>query len=88
MRKFENRPKFILVPNMVDKRTCAVIMKYPYLRALDAIQLSTAIDVRVDAFLTNDNKLENINMIRHTSTIDQSDKQERNETDWNHADCL
>jgi len=34
--------------------------KYPMLRALDAIQLSTAIELEVDAFLTNDKKLRRI----------------------------
>ena len=38
--------------------------KYPTLRALDAIQLSTAIDSEVDAFLTNDNKLKQIKDVK------------------------
>jgi len=38
--------------------------KYPMLRALDAIQLSTAIEVEVDAFLTNDKKLRRVKEIK------------------------
>ena len=38
--------------------------KYPVLRAMDAIQLSTAIDVDVDAFLTNDKKLKQIKEVK------------------------
>jgi predicted nucleic acid-binding protein len=38
--------------------------KYPVLRALDAIQLSVAIDVEVDVFLTNDNKLKQIKEVK------------------------
>ena len=37
---------------------------YPQLRAIDAIQLSAAIDVGADAFLTNDNKLKQIKEIK------------------------
>lgn len=38
--------------------------QYPDLRTIDAIQLSTAIDVRADAFLTNDKKLKRIKEIK------------------------
>ena len=38
--------------------------KYPMLRALDAIQLSTAIEEEVDAFLTNDKKLKRIREVK------------------------
>lgn len=38
--------------------------KYPILRALDALQLSTAIEVRVDAFLTNDDKLKRVEGVK------------------------
>jgi predicted nucleic acid-binding protein len=38
--------------------------KYPGLRALDAVQLSTAISVEADGFLTNDNKLKQIKEIK------------------------
>jgi len=38
--------------------------KYPVLRALDAVQLSTAIEMEVDAFLTNDNKLKRIKEVK------------------------
>ena len=38
--------------------------KYRVLRAMDAIQLSTAIEVRVDAFLTNDNKLRRVKEVK------------------------
>ncbi|MFQ6091356.1 MAG: type II toxin-antitoxin system VapC family toxin [bacterium] len=34
--------------------------QYPHLKALDAIQIAVAIDVGVDAFLTNDNSLKQI----------------------------
>ncbi|MGA1844916.1 MAG: type II toxin-antitoxin system VapC family toxin [bacterium] len=37
--------------------------QYSYLRAIDAIQISVAIDVGVDAFLTNDIKLKQIKEI-------------------------
>jgi predicted nucleic acid-binding protein len=38
--------------------------KYPNLRTLDAIQISAAIDIGVDAFLTNDKKLKEIKEIK------------------------
>ncbi len=38
--------------------------RYPFLRALDAIQISAAIDVGADAFLTNDDKLKRIKEIK------------------------
>lgn len=38
--------------------------KYPVLRALDAIQLSTALEMEVDAFVTNDNKLKRIKEVK------------------------
>ena len=38
--------------------------QYPDLRALDAIQLSTALDVGADAFLTNDKKLKQVKEIK------------------------
>jgi len=37
--------------------------KYPVLKTIDAIQISTAIDVEADAFLTNDKNLEKIKEI-------------------------
>ena len=37
---------------------------YPYLKAFDAIQISVAINVGADAFITNDNKLKQIKDIR------------------------
>jgi len=37
---------------------------YPSLRALDAIQISVALDVGVDVFLTNDKKLKQIQELR------------------------
>jgi len=37
--------------------------QYSYLRAIDAIQISVAIDVGADAFLTNDKKLKQIREI-------------------------
>ena len=44
--------------------------RYPELRALDAIQLSAAIDVGADAFITNDKKLKRINEIRVLVLLD------------------
>ena len=38
--------------------------QYPNIKALDAIQISTAIDVGADAFITNDKKLEQIKVIK------------------------
>ena len=38
--------------------------KYPHLKTLDAIQISTALNIGVDAFLTNDNKLRRIKDIK------------------------
>ena len=38
--------------------------QYPNIKALDAIQISTAIDVGADAFITNDKKLEQIKEIK------------------------
>lgn len=38
--------------------------RYPFLRALDAIQISTSIDVGADAFLTNDDKLKQVKEIK------------------------
>lgn len=38
--------------------------EYPDIKALDAIQISTAIDVGADAFITNDKKLEQIEEIK------------------------
>lgn len=38
--------------------------RYPFLRTIDAIQVSTALDVGADAFLTNDKKLKQINEIK------------------------
>ncbi|HAK60148.1 MAG TPA: hypothetical protein DCO77_07160 [Nitrospiraceae bacterium] len=37
---------------------------YADLRALDAIQIATALDIKADAFLTNDKKLKKIKEIR------------------------
>jgi predicted nucleic acid-binding protein len=34
--------------------------KYPMLKALDALQLATALELHVDAFLTNDMKLKRV----------------------------
>jgi predicted nucleic acid-binding protein len=34
--------------------------KYPVLRALDALQLATAIQIQANAFLTNDTKLKRV----------------------------
>ncbi len=38
--------------------------RYPFLRALDAIQMSSSIDVGADAFLTNDDKLKWVREIK------------------------
>ena len=38
--------------------------QYPYLKAIDSIQISTAIDVGADAFITNDIKLKQIEEIK------------------------
>lgn len=38
--------------------------RYPNIKALDAIQISAAIDVGADAFITNDKKLEQIKEIK------------------------
>ena len=38
--------------------------RYPFLRTIDALQVSTALDVGADAFLTNDKKLKQINEIK------------------------
>ena len=38
--------------------------RYPFLRALDAIQISACIDVGADAFLTNDDKLKQVKEIK------------------------
>lgn len=38
--------------------------KYPSIKALDALQLSVAIDIGTDAFLTNDKKLEKVSEIK------------------------
>jgi len=38
--------------------------RYPFLRTIDAIQVSTALDVGADAFLTNDKKLKQINEVK------------------------
>lgn len=38
--------------------------RYTFLRTIDAIQVSTALDVGADAFLTNDKKLKQINEIK------------------------
>jgi predicted nucleic acid-binding protein len=38
--------------------------RYPFLRALDAIQISGCIDVGADAFLTNDDKLKQVKEIK------------------------
>lgn len=38
--------------------------KYPDLKTIDAIQLSSAIDIGADAFLTNDKRLKKIKEIR------------------------
>ena len=38
--------------------------EYPVLRALDAIQLSTALEMEVDAFVTNDNKLKRMKEVK------------------------
>ncbi|MFZ2071557.1 MAG: type II toxin-antitoxin system VapC family toxin [Halobacteriota archaeon] len=38
--------------------------KYPILKALDAVQLATALDVKADAFLTNDSKLNRIREVK------------------------
>ncbi len=35
--------------------------RYPFLRALDAIQIAVALNVGADAFLTNDVKLKRVN---------------------------
>lgn len=37
--------------------------RYPYLRTIDAIQIASAVDAGVDAFLTNDKKLKQIKEI-------------------------
>lgn len=47
--------------------------KYRSLKALDAIQISAAIEMGVDAFLTNDNKLRSINEIKIIVIKDFSD---------------
>ncbi len=38
--------------------------KYTFLKAIDAIQISAALDVRADCFLTNDKKLKQIKEIK------------------------
>jgi len=38
--------------------------RYPFLKTVDAIQLATALDVRVGAFLTNDVKLQHFNELK------------------------
>jgi len=38
--------------------------RYPFLRALDAIQISGCIDVGADVFLTNDDKLKQVKEIK------------------------
>jgi predicted nucleic acid-binding protein len=38
--------------------------RYPFLRTVDAIQVSAALDVGADAFLTNDKKLKQIKEIK------------------------
>ena len=38
--------------------------RYPFLRTVDAIQVSAALDVRADALLSNDKKLKQIEEIR------------------------
>jgi predicted nucleic acid-binding protein len=38
--------------------------KYPMIKGLDAIQLSSAIEVRADAFLTNDYKLKRVEEVK------------------------
>ena len=38
--------------------------RYPYLRTIDALQISAAIDAGADAFITNDKKLKQVNDIK------------------------
>jgi predicted nucleic acid-binding protein len=38
--------------------------KYPSIKALDALQISAAIDIKADAFLTNDKRLEKVSEIK------------------------
>ncbi|NOZ25070.1 MAG: PIN domain-containing protein [Nitrospirae bacterium] len=44
--------------------------RYQFLRTVDAIQVSAAIDVGADAFLTNDKKLKQVNEIKVVVLMD------------------
>ena len=48
--------------------------KHPFIKALDALQLSVAINIGADAFLTNDKKLEKISEIKVIVLKDYIDK--------------
>lgn len=56
--------EIISITDLIAERAGRLKGEYAFLRALDAIQLSSAIEIGADAFLTNDTKLKSIREIK------------------------
>ena len=52
------------ISEMIAERAGKLRGRYPFLKTVDAIQISAAINAGADAFLTNDRKLKQIEEIR------------------------
>jgi predicted nucleic acid-binding protein len=62
--KYGKNLRLIEISQDMAERAGMLRGNYPYLKAIDAIQISVAINVGADAFLTNDNKLKQIKDIK------------------------
>jgi predicted nucleic acid-binding protein len=62
--KYGKNLNLIEISASIAERAGILRGQYPNLRAVDAIQISGAVEVEADAFLTNDKKLKKINEIK------------------------
>lgn len=62
--KYGKNLSLVEISMVIAERAGRLRGQYPNIKALDAIQISTAIDVGADAFITNDKKLEQIKEIK------------------------
>ncbi len=62
--KYGKNLNLIEISANIAERAGRLRGQYPYLKAIDSIQISTAIDVGADAFVTNDIKLKQIKEIK------------------------
>lgn len=54
----------IEISNNIAENAANLRMRYPYLKTMDALQISSAMDVNADVFITNDIKLKQVKDIK------------------------